>query len=144
MQPVQRGERVEPDQTGNRGASTDAVAGTRCMGVAMDNIARPCSAPTSVGCDTYSSGRSAPNTEGRRRNMSASVVQRGVLRWSFCIVVVQRHDRPNAHAVPVRPNFQTAAKLLHALSHAGHADAQGGACRAAGLATCKDAVPRFL
>src|SRR5258708_37669735 len=57
------------------------------------------------------------------------------------MVVDQRHDRPDAHAVPVRLNFQTAAKLPYALSHAGHTDAQGGAYRAAALATGKNALP---
>ena len=47
------------------------------------------------------------------------------------MVVDQRHDRPDAHAVPVRLNFQTAAKLPYALSHAGHTDAQGVPCRRA-------------
>ena len=42
------------------------------------------------------------------------------------MVVDQRHDRPDAHALPVRPNFQTAAKLPYALSHAGHTDAKAG------------------
>jgi hypothetical protein len=67
-----------------------------------------------------------------------------VLRWSFRVVVAQRHDRPDAHALPMRPNFQTAAKLPYALSHAGHTDAQGGAHGAAGLAIHKDGIPRLL
>src|SRR5260221_4665818 len=68
----------------------------------------------------------------------------GVLRGRFCMVVVQRYDRPEPHAVPVRPDFQTAAKLPYALSHTGHADAQGRAYRAAALATGKDGIPCFL
>jgi hypothetical protein len=67
-----------------------------------------------------------------------------VLRWSFRVVVAQRHDRPDAHALPMRPNFQTAAKLPYALSHAGHTDAQGGAYRAAALAAGKNGIPCFL
>jgi hypothetical protein len=58
--------------------------------------------------------------------------------------VAQRYDRQQAHAAPVRPNFQTAAKLPYALSHTGHADAQGCAYRAAGLAIHKDGIPCLL